>query len=535
MKKIFYLALVVSFLIMSVACNRGKNDANGPILSALNINGRAKIVSYDYDSFGFNVDGSIDGENGPDATLVSDESGYFGLHIKDGRLVSIEHSPIMMPSYEVRFTGYDDQNKPLTAEITAVSPNGDECIIPSVKISYPKLDEKGNWLEMELEYENPNGAWAPTVITRTIEYWPDEEEVADAPLCSMSPDTKTIKVDDIWYNLNGSEANVTYPPTYDIRRIEINESYFPIPDSIYDSISAEWSAEKQNEHNGYAGKVVIPNQITYNGKNYTVKGINDFAFQRSDVSDVTVPNSVTEIGKSAFESCIKLMSIVIPNSVKTIGEGAFAYCDELTSLTLPNSIKTISDNAFFSCGIASITIPTSVISIGEGAFCLTHLTTIDIPNSVKTIGESAFYWSDLTKITIPSSVTTIGREAFCYCTELKSVILPDSIVAIEKFTFGHCINLTSINIPDSVKTIGDGAFCDCKNLTTIDIPNSVTTIGEFAFKGCEQLTTINIPDSVKKIDSKAFSGCLNLMSITIPESTELGDDAFPENVKVIRR
>ena len=93
--------------------------------------------------------------------------------------MSIEHSPIMMPSYEVRFTGYDDQNKPLTAEITAVSPNGDECIIPSVKISYPKLDEKGNWLEMELEYENPNGAWAPTVITRTIEYWPDDASNVD--------------------------------------------------------------------------------------------------------------------------------------------------------------------------------------------------------------------------------------------------------------------------------------------------------------------------------------------------------------------
>ncbi|MDE6634011.1 MAG: leucine-rich repeat domain-containing protein, partial [Bacteroidaceae bacterium] len=64
---------------------------------------------------------------------------------------------------------------------------------------------------------------------------------------------------------------------------------------------------------------------------------------------VTIPHSVTEIGKGAFYECNGLTSISIPNSVVGIGDEAFAYCSGLTSITIGNSVTIIGSFAFNSC------------------------------------------------------------------------------------------------------------------------------------------------------------------------------------------
>ena len=79
--------------------------------------------------------------------------------------------------------------------------------------------------------------------------------------------------------------------------------------------------------NGYSGKVVIPDEVTY--MNRTRK--------------------VTSIGVTAFYKCFHLSSITIPNSVTSIGMWAFKYCSGLTSITIPNSITSIADHAFAYC------------------------------------------------------------------------------------------------------------------------------------------------------------------------------------------
>lgn len=134
--------------------------------------------------------------------------------------------------------------------------------------------------------------------------------------------------------------------------------------------------------------VVIPSKI--NG--VTVETIGHAAFERSAVTSVTIPDSVTAIHDGAFANCFQLTNISIPNSVTSIGLSAFDGCTKLESITLPSSLRNISMFLFHNCSqLTTIQIPDSVPSIQDYAFgnC-TSLETIHIPVSVTSIGVYAF-------------------------------------------------------------------------------------------------------------------------------------------------
>ena len=164
--------------------------------------------------------------------------------------------------------------------------------------------------------------------------------------------------------------------------------------------------------------IEIPRRVIYQLKTYTVTSIGDWAFNKYRMVSVTIPNSVTSIGKGAFCGCISLKSITIPNSVTSIEDNAFDGCSRLTSVTIGNSVTSIGNYAFYSCSrLTSVTIGNSVTSIGAGAFSeCSSLTSVTIPNSMTSIGKGAFEkCSRLTSVTIPNSVTFIGEGAFEEC------------------------------------------------------------------------------------------------------------------------
>lgn len=261
---------------------------------------------------------------------------------------------------------------------------------------------------------------------------------------------------------------------------------------------------KDNKRNSYSGDVVIPEEVSLNGDVLSVTAIADNAFQYcSNLTTVTIPNSVTSIGSWSFaKSGVK--SITIPNSVTHIGCYAFSE-SSLHNITLSENLTEIKNGTFCACSLNSITIPNKVTCIGDSAFFMCrNLKSIAIPNSVTRIGLMSFCYSSLGSVNIPNSVTEIGTMAFA-ASNLRSVTLPDSITILNEGIFSLCTDLADIVIPNSVKEIKVQAFTHCWALKKMVIPNSVERIGAMAFYWCTHLDTLVIGSGIKSIGDWAFN------------------------------
>lgn len=255
--------------------------------------------------------------------------------------------------------------------------------------------------------------------------------------------------------------------------------------------------------------VNIPATVTYNGINYSVTSIGDYAFDHSwNLTSVTVPNTVTSIGERAFQSCSNLSSVNFFNSsLNYIGAGAFASCSSLSSINIPNSVTCIGSVAFAGCGsLTSIDIPNSVVSIEGQAFQYCRsLTSVTLPQNA-TISNSAFentgstisidniiYKSDYIPLTIVGNYTfnntgiflTFYLNGISYNNHEGNENL--MVYWFEENISNNVIIPSNINFNEnvySITSIDSYAFSNCSILTSITIPNSITSIGEEAFLYC---------------------------------------------------
>lgn len=226
-----------------------------------------------------------------------------------------------------------------------------------------------------------------------------------------------------------------------------------------------------------------------------ITNISDYAFsyEYNNLETVTIADSVTDIGKSAFDNCTKLTKVVIGSGVVNIGESAFFGCEKLTTIVLPEGICVIGSEAFRAC---------------------LNLKSINLPNTLKKIGNYAFLGcSSLQSLEIPNSISSISYYSFGGCSSIKSVIIPDNITNISPWAFVDCTGLEKITIGKNVKSIGEYAFYNCSNLKNVDIPNGVISIGNYAFYWCTSLKTITIPTTVTSIGDAVFECCYNFTDI----------------------
>ena len=305
-------------------------------------------------------------------------------------------------------------------------------------------------------------------------------------------------------------------------------------DGINYNVLSEAEGTVEVTSGGYSGDVVIPGEVTYDGRDYAVTTIGDHAFHTCfDLTSVEMP-TVTTIGDHAFHTCFDLTSVEMP-AVTTIGNHAFNLCSALTSVEMPE-VTTIGDEAFYACGnLTSVSMP-EVTTIGDCAFYYcSALTSVEMP-AVTMIGEYAFSsCHEVTSVSMPS-VTTIGDNAFSGCFSLASVFIPASCTLIGANPFEQCIELKEIVVEESNPNYSsaDGILYD-KGKTTligwpaakggIDIMPSVTTIGSRAFSSLYALTSVSMPE-VTTIGDQAFSDCDALTSVSMPSVTTIGDAAF---------
>lgn len=269
-------------------------------------------------------------------------------------------------------------------------------------------------------------------------------------------------------------------------------------DGIEYGITNEKAYVSQNLPSNINGAITIPKEVEYNGVFYPVTSIGIGAFINcTNLSSISLPNTITIIKDEAFQGCSKLAVISIPNSVITIGDYSFYGCSNLGSIVIPNSVTYLGKHIFNGCS---------------------KLINITLSNSLKSIEDFAFNGCNLNEIIIPESVTSIGYASFASCGNLNSITIPNSVTNIDGAAFANCSKLTSIMLGNKLNTIGNNAFSNCTQLMSIDIPNSVSNIGSQTFSSCSNLRSIIIPNLVSVIKEGTFQDCVNLKEITIPNS-----------------
>lgn len=236
--------------------------------------------------------------------------------------------------------------------------------------------------------------------------------------------------------------------------------------------------------------IEIPTELNY----IRVTGLGDYSFAVNadsaagypgnslcrNIHSVTIPESVTSIGKYAFARCSSLTTLSLGENIQTIGDHAFYYCAALTEVTIPQSVTFMGDCAFTGCAqLNSLTINDAAISIGDWTFDECYkLTTLKLGEKIKTIGDYAFYdCRILDNVTIPQSVTSIGKQAFGCCYGMHSFTIKDATTSIGEYAFFDCQNLETLSLGENITTIGDDAFRDCYLLKCIMLPAGLASFG----------------------------------------------------------
>ncbi|MDE7396931.1 MAG: leucine-rich repeat domain-containing protein [Muribaculum sp.] len=232
--------------------------------------------------------------------------------------------------------------------------------------------------------------------------------------------------------------------------------------------------------------VTIPN---------TVKQIYTDAFSGCGLTSVSIPKSVLEIGYSIFYNCKNLTEINVDSDNPNYSSHDGVLYDKNATLLIqfpgsksyvriPDTVTEIGISAFYNCqNLTSVELPNSVEIIGQDAFnnC-SNLSSVKFGNSVTSIGCAAFSkCTRLSSVELPNTVTTIEDFAFNACFDMASAKIGNSVATIGQYAFSSCRELTSIEIPGTVKTIGYDPFCLCDKLATVfyntDKPIAFSNLG----------------------------------------------------------
>lgn len=264
--------------------------------------------------------------------------------------------------------------------------------------------------------------------------------------------------------------------------------------------------------------VVIPSEY----RNIPVKVILPRAFEGENITGVTIPSGITEIGASAFAGCA-ITELTIPDTVVTIGTRAFEKT-KITSLGLPASLQSLGNGICLDCtDLQTVTLNCNLDVIAPYTFqgC-ENLTTVTATHNPTQISALAFSGCKKLISFDISDCTNIGFAAFDGCAAFAPAI-PAALAELDEYAFGGT-KLTSAVLPASLISLSNYAFDGCTSLTTVTVNSAI--IGKYAFGGCTSLTSVTL-SGTQRINEYAFGGCSVLSSLTLPSTViEVGENAF---------
>lgn len=327
-------------------------------------------------------------------------------------------------------------------------------------------------------------------------------------------------------------------------------------------------------HPVYGGKVFLYMPSTMTGEYEVPAGITMTtadAFRYSQLSSVTLPASLTDLGDDTFRDCPNLVDIYcyattpptchsgvwefgfdrsactvhVPASAvedyqnadewRDMGRIVGIVTDELADMTINVATAGTLDDALFDAAVAEAGISDKVlirnltvtgsINADDVAYLnalpatLYNMYMLDLSGVTldgNAITERMFYQTLYKTIMLPTTVTSIVSEAFAESRRLQSISIPSAVQTIEPNTFGGCSALSDVSFGENstLKRIEEYAFAGLTSLKSITLPSTLEYIGPHAFENCG-LTNITIPDGVTETGDRVVQSCRALKSITI--------------------
>ena len=243
-------------------------------------------------------------------------------------------------------------------------------------------------------------------------------------------------------------------------------------------------------YNGTSAIVEIPDTviaIANDAFNYLYTNVN--------VTQVTIPSSVTKIGERAFQNNGTLKIVKVNSTTPAvIDKTSFRWPSGDFQIIVPNGYEDTYRNAEGWKEFASY-----ITSEKE----MENRPLFEIKDNIL-VRFNPKEDTDITNIVIPDEVKTIGEKVFRNVNDINSIDL-NNVEVINKDAFLGCESLNTITA-DKVKSIGESAFLDCFKLNNVTLPN-IETIGTNAFSACYALNNIIIGENIKSIGDRAFTQC----------------------------